>query len=63
MPAKTPPTRRAGRHARVSTAAQGTDPQVDELRAAGCELVLEEQASGANRSRPVTPSSGTMMSY
>jgi predicted site-specific integrase-resolvase len=55
-PAKTPSTRRAGRligYARISTEAQGTDPQADELHAAGCELVLEEQASGADRSRPV----------
>src|SRR4051812_43322798 len=40
-------------YARVSTEDQGTDPQVDELRAAGCELVLEEHASGADRGRPV----------
>jgi hypothetical protein len=40
-------------YARVSTEDQGTDPQLDELRAAGCELVREEHASGADRSRPV----------
>jgi DNA invertase Pin-like site-specific DNA recombinase len=40
-------------YARVSTEEQGTDPQLDELRAAGCETVLEEHASGADRSRPV----------
>ena len=40
-------------YARVSTEDQGTDPQVDELRAAGCEIVHEEHASGADRSRPV----------
>ena len=40
-------------YARVSTDEQGTDPQRDELRAAGCEPVLEEHASGADRSRPV----------
>ena len=40
-------------YARVSTEDQGTDPQLDELRAAGCETVLEEHASGADRSRPV----------
>src|SRR3954452_4590496 len=40
-------------YARVSTEEQGTDPQLDELRAAGCAAVLEEHASGADRSRPV----------
>ena len=40
-------------YARVSTDEQGTDPQLDELRAAGCVVVLEERASGADRSRPV----------
>src|SRR6201746_1034453 len=40
-------------YARVSTEDQGTDPQLDELRAAGCETVLEEHASGADRNRPV----------
>jgi DNA invertase Pin-like site-specific DNA recombinase len=40
-------------YARVSTEDQGTDPQLDELRTAGCETVLEEHASGADRSRPV----------
>jgi DNA invertase Pin-like site-specific DNA recombinase len=40
-------------YARVSTEEQGTDPQVDELRAAGCASVHEEHASGADRSRPV----------
>src|ERR1700692_4684631 len=55
-----PPKRRknaaAGRligYARVSTEEQGTDPQCDELRAAGCATILEEHASGADRSRPV----------
>src|SRR5271165_1285502 len=37
----------------VSTEEQGTDPQCDELRAAGYATVLEEHASGADRSRPV----------
>ena len=40
-------------YARVSTEEQGTDPQLDELRAAGCNTVLEEHASGADRTRPV----------
>jgi DNA invertase Pin-like site-specific DNA recombinase len=40
-------------YARVSTEEQGTDPQRDELRAAGCHAILEEHASGADRSRPV----------
>src|SRR5260370_20124745 len=40
-------------YARVSPEEQGTDPQLDELRAAGCDTVLEEHASGADRSRPV----------
>src|SRR5271156_2956627 len=55
MPAK-PPKTRSGRligYARVSTEEQGTDPQLDELRAAGCDTVLEEHASGADRARPV----------
>src|SRR6202045_4751253 len=40
-------------YARVSTEEQGTDPQLDELRAAGCDTILEEHASGADRTRPV----------
>ncbi len=40
-------------YARVSTDEQGTDPQLDELRAAGCTSILEEHASGADRGRPV----------
>ena len=47
------PVRRLLGYARVSTEDQGTGPQLDELRAAGCETVLEEHASGADRSRPV----------
>src|SRR5208283_134895 len=56
MPPKGPKTVAAGRligYARVSTEDQGTDPQLDELRAAGCATVLEEHASCADRSRPV----------
>ena len=40
-------------YARVSTEEQGTDPQRDELRTAGRNAILEEHASGADRSRPV----------
>ena len=40
-------------YARVSTEDQITLPQTEELRAAGCVTVHEEQASGANRQRPV----------
>jgi hypothetical protein len=29
---------------------QGTDPQLDELRAAGCDAVCEDHASGAHLS-------------
>ena len=56
MPAAAPkpPTKpRLIGYARVSTEDQGTDPQLDELRAAGCANVHEEHASGADRSRPV----------
>jgi len=56
MPPKTPQNAPASRligYARVSTEEQGTDPQSDELRAAGCATILEEHASGADRSRPV----------
>ena len=40
-------------YARVSTLDQTLDPQRDELRAAGCAIIHEEQASGADRARPV----------
>ena len=40
-------------YARVSTEEQGTDPQRDELHAAGCDTIIEEHASGAGRTRPV----------
>ena len=40
-------------YARISTEAQDTDPQLDELQAAGCDMVLEECASGDDRDRPV----------
>jgi len=56
MTAKPPKHPAPGRligYARVSTGEQGTDPQLDELRAAGCAIVHEEHASGAGRNRPV----------
>ena len=40
-------------YARVSTEDQTALPQVQELRAAGCLEILEEQASGGSRSRPI----------
>ncbi|MGO4568020.1 recombinase family protein [Rhizobium sp. 2YAF20] len=40
-------------YARVSTDDQVHDAQMDELRAAGCERIFQEQGSGASRSRPV----------
>jgi DNA invertase Pin-like site-specific DNA recombinase len=40
-------------YARVSTGGQSVQRQVDELRKAGCAEILEETASGADRSRPV----------
>lgn len=39
-------------YARVSTRDQNTALQVDELKAAGCERVFMEKASGAQRDRP-----------
>jgi DNA invertase Pin-like site-specific DNA recombinase len=48
----TGPARLIG-YARVSTDDQGTDPQCDELRDAGCDVVLEEHASGGDPARPV----------
>ena len=56
MPPKPRSASPAGRligYARVSTEDQGTDPQRDELRTAGCEPILAEHASGADRTRPV----------
>lgn len=38
--------------ARVSLASQCRDLQVDALKAAGCERIYEESASGAQRDRP-----------
>ena len=39
-------------YSRVSTGGQTTAPQVDALAAAGCTTIIEETASGADRSRP-----------
>ena len=38
--------------AHVSTGEQTLDPGLVELREAGCTLIHEEQASGADRARP-----------
>src|SRR5689334_16483778 len=38
-------------YARVSTEEQQTDPQLDALRAVGCQVIFEERASGGSRSR------------
>jgi DNA invertase Pin-like site-specific DNA recombinase len=56
MPPKAQKAAAAGRligYARVSTEEQGTDPQTDELRVAGCTTIREEHASGGDPSRPV----------
>lgn len=47
------PIRRLIGYARVSTEDQATDAQVDELRAAGCQIIHQEHGSGASRARPV----------
>ena len=39
-------------YARVSGDSQTTEPQIDALRAAGCERIFQETASGAQRDRP-----------
>jgi len=53
MKAPSPPKANLIGYARVSTEDQATDPQIDELRAAGCLVIHQEFASGASRSRPV----------
>jgi len=40
-------------YARISTEDQTPLPQVQELRAGGCTEILEEQASGGSRTRPI----------
>ncbi|MGE0280363.1 MAG: recombinase family protein [Rhizobiaceae bacterium] len=39
-------------YARVSTEEQATDAQEIELKAAGCDVIVQEQGSGASRARP-----------
>ena len=39
-------------YARVSTAGQSSDGQVEQLKAAGCDRVVQETASGAKTNRP-----------
>ncbi len=39
-------------YARVSTEAQDTRPQLDDLTDAGCERIYPETVSGSNRERP-----------
>lgn len=39
-------------YARVSTGEQSTGPQIEALRAAGCDIIIEEHASGGARERP-----------
>ncbi|MBZ6078859.1 recombinase family protein [Microvirga puerhi] len=51
--APSPSKKRLIGYARVSTEDQAHDAQVDELRAAGCEVIHQEHGSGASRARPV----------
>ncbi len=39
-------------YARVSTMDQNLDSQIQELEAAGCEIIFKEKVSGARKSRP-----------
>lgn len=59
MPPRRPSSPFPGRqigYARVSTDEQNADSQIRELRAAGCDKILEERASGASSARPVLSS-------
>jgi DNA invertase Pin-like site-specific DNA recombinase len=40
-------------YARVSTTEQETNLQIDALRKANCDIILEEKASGGSMSRPI----------
>jgi DNA invertase Pin-like site-specific DNA recombinase len=51
--APSPAPRRLIGYARVSTEEQATYAQLDELKAAGCEVIHQEHGSGASRARPV----------
>lgn len=42
-------------YARVFTDAQDLDPQTDELRKDGFDVLVVEKASGANRTHPNLP--------
>ena len=51
--APSPTRQRLIGYARVSTEEQATDAQLDELKAAGCDIIHQEHGSGASRARPV----------
>ncbi len=51
--APSPSGKRLIGYARVSTEDQAHDAQLDELRAAGCDVIHQEHGSGASRARPV----------
>jgi DNA invertase Pin-like site-specific DNA recombinase len=51
--APSPARKRLIGYARVSTEDQAADAQLDELKAAGCEIIHKEHGSGASRARPV----------
>ncbi|MGO4572720.1 recombinase family protein [Microvirga sp. 2TAF3] len=51
--APSPSKKRLIGYARVSTEDQATEAQLDELKAAGCEVIHQEHGSGAARARPV----------
>ncbi|WP_432443653.1 recombinase family protein [Rhizobium grahamii] len=48
-----PPSRRLVGYARISPDAHRTDTQVAELRAAGCDQIRQDHASGTSDNRPV----------